>query len=124
MIRSCSVAMEMWSQFVAIAKKCKMTILTTPPPPTSHCHTHPHPTPPSPHPPSQLRDYPGPQCFAIPGNHDWIDGLDTFQRHFQHKGWLGGWLLPQSNSYFALRLPHGWWLLALDLVLVGDIGEC
>ena len=23
--------------------------------------------------------------FAIPGNHDWIDGLETFQRHIQHK---------------------------------------
>lgn len=29
------------------------------------------------------------------GNHDWIDGLETFQRHIQHKGWIGGWLLPQ-----------------------------
>jgi len=33
--------------------------------------------------------------FAIPGNHDWIDGLETFQRYIQHRGWLGGWLLPQ-----------------------------
>jgi len=71
--------------------------------------------------PQPLRDYDGPQCFAIPGNHDWIDGLETFQRHFQHKGWLGGWTLPQGGSYFALHLPHGWWVLALDLALVGDI---
>ena len=42
-----------------------------------------------------LRLYDGPTCFAIPGNHDWIDGLETYQRHIQHKAWLGGWLLPQ-----------------------------
>ncbi len=42
-----------------------------------------------------LRSYDGPTAFAIPGNHDWIDGLETFQRFIQHKGWLGGWLLPQ-----------------------------
>jgi hypothetical protein len=29
------------------------------------------------------------------GNHDWIDGLETFTKQVQHKGWLGGWLLPQ-----------------------------
>ncbi|KAK9823894.1 hypothetical protein WJX72_006230 [[Myrmecia] bisecta] len=71
-----------------------------------------------------LRRYDGPTCFAIPGNHDWIDGLETFQRHIQHKGWLGGWLLPQEKSYFALRLPHGWWLFGLDLALVEDIDMC
>jgi hypothetical protein len=42
-----------------------------------------------------LRQYDGPSAFAIPGNHDWIDGLETFQRYIQHRGWLGGWLLPQ-----------------------------
>jgi hypothetical protein len=26
---------------------------------------------------------------------DWIDGLETFIQQIQHKGWLGGWLLPQ-----------------------------
>lgn len=50
--------------------------------------------------------------------------LETFQRHVVHKGWLGGWLLPQEKSYFALRLPHGWWLLAVDLALVEDIDMC
>uniref|UniRef100_A0A061SNC4 Calcineurin-like metallo-phosphoesterase superfamily protein isoform 1 n=1 Tax=Tetraselmis sp. GSL018 TaxID=582737 RepID=A0A061SNC4_9CHLO len=68
-----------------------------------------------------LRKYEGPQCFAIPGNHDWIDGLETFMRHFVCKGWLGGWMLPQEKSYFALRLPRGWWLFGLDLGLVNDI---
>lgn len=42
-----------------------------------------------------LHQYGGPTAFAIPGNHDWIDGLETYTRHIQHKGWLGGWLLPQ-----------------------------
>lgn len=42
-----------------------------------------------------LSSYDGPTAFAIPGNHDWIDGLETFQRFIQHRGWLGGWLLPQ-----------------------------
>lgn len=42
-----------------------------------------------------LRAYNGPTCFAIPGNHDWIDGLDTFIKQILHKGWLGGWLMPQ-----------------------------
>ena len=71
-----------------------------------------------------LEQYAGPSCFAIPGNHDWIDGLETYQRHIQHRGWLGGWLLPQDNSYFALRLPQGWWLFGLDLALLDDIDMC
>lgn len=45
-----------------------------------------------------LRRYPGPNCFAIPGNHDWIDGLETFIKQIQHKGWLGGWLMPQVGE--------------------------
>ncbi|KAG2491434.1 hypothetical protein HYH03_010220 [Edaphochlamys debaryana] len=68
-----------------------------------------------------LRRYGGPSAFAIPGNHDWFDGLETFTREIQHKGWLGGWLLPQEKSYFALRLPAGWWLFGFDLALVRDI---
>ena len=53
-----------------------------------------------------LHRYDGPTAFAIPGNHDWIDGLETYTRHIQHKGWLGGWLLPQvclSQSYYSSR---------------------
>lgn len=68
-----------------------------------------------------LRRYEGPSSFAIPGNHDWIDGLETFSRHILHRGWLGGWLLPQEKSYWALRLPCGWWALGLDIALVDDI---
>ena len=68
-----------------------------------------------------LRRYDGPQCFAIPGNHDWFDGLQTFLRYICARDWLGGWLLPQEKSYFALKLPYGWWVFALDNALNNDI---
>uniref|UniRef100_A0A0D9WUM2 Calcineurin-like phosphoesterase domain-containing protein n=1 Tax=Leersia perrieri TaxID=77586 RepID=A0A0D9WUM2_9ORYZ len=70
---------------------------------------------------SNMKDYDGPQCFIIPGNHDWFDGLHTFMRYICHKSWLGGWFLPQKKSYFALQLPQGWWIFGLDLALHGDI---
>ncbi|XP_058725179.1 uncharacterized protein LOC131596525 [Vicia villosa] len=69
----------------------------------------------------QLRQYDGPQCFVIPGNHDWFDGLQTFMRYICHRSWLGGWLMPQKKSYFALQLPKRWWIFGLDLALHGDI---
>lgn len=105
-------------------------------------------------------------CLPPALSADWIDGLDCFQRHIQHKGWLGGWLMPQvrgggehapfgtaalvpeaaiaqgaqamlhdvpsapppsllqEKSYFAVHLPHGWWVFGLDLSLVDDIDMC
>ncbi|KAL7117096.1 hypothetical protein ACP275_03G049900 [Erythranthe tilingii] len=68
-----------------------------------------------------LKQYEGPQCFVIPGNHDWFDGLQTFMRYICHKSWLGGWFMPQKKSYFALQLPKGWWVFGLDLALHCDI---
>ncbi|KAL3514532.1 hypothetical protein ACH5RR_027249 [Cinchona calisaya] len=70
---------------------------------------------------TQLKQYDGPQCFLIPGNHDWFDGLQTFMRYICHKSWLGGWFMPQKKSYFALQLPKGWWIFGLDLALHCDI---
>ncbi|KAF3948021.1 hypothetical protein CMV_025929 [Castanea mollissima] len=69
----------------------------------------------------QPTSYNGPQCFVIPGNHDWFDGLHTFTRYICHRSWLGGWFMPQKKSYFALQLPMGWWIFGLDLALHGDI---
>ncbi|KAG9397865.1 hypothetical protein AC1031_016519 [Aphanomyces cochlioides] len=68
-----------------------------------------------------LKDYEGPTCFAIPGNHDWFDGLNTYSRFVCERDWLGGWHLPQDASYFALKLPQGWWLFGCDLALEHDI---
>ncbi|GBC81205.1 hypothetical protein HRbin10_00311 [bacterium HR10] len=69
-------------------------------------------------------DPPHPHLFALPGNHDWYDGLVSFTRLFCQKTpprWIGGWQLPQTRSYFALKLPHGWWLLGVDIQLEADI---
>jgi len=63
------------------------------------------------------------QVFALPGNHDWYDGLQAFQDVFCHDPadqgeWpFGHWDKPQTHSYFGWQLPHGWWLLAPDVQL-------
>jgi len=64
-----------------------------------------------------------PHLFALPGNHDWYDGLTSFLRQFCQQRWIGGWKTQQRTSYFALRLPHGWWLFALDIQLGADIDK-
>jgi hypothetical protein len=50
-----------------------------------------------------------------------VDGLAVYSSFILDRGWLGGWALPQAASYFALRLPAGWWLFGLDLSLTGDV---
>jgi hypothetical protein len=52
--------------------------------------------------------------YAIPGNHDWFDGLTAFTRQFTEGRTIGGYRTFQKRSYFALSLPHRWWLFALD----------
>ena len=78
---------------------------------------------------------------AIPGNHDWYDGLVAFRRNFceswithdpappglapldpdEHLDWLARWKAFQSRSYFALKLPHRWWLWGVDIQLDAPI---
>ncbi|WP_308220956.1 metallophosphoesterase family protein [Micromonospora phytophila] len=57
-----------------------------------------------------------PTLFAVPGNHDWYDGLTAFLRLFvrSRDRHFGGWQTGQSRSYFAVELPADWWLLGLD----------
>jgi hypothetical protein len=62
-----------------------------------------------------------PHAFAIPGNHDWYDSLVSFTRFFTSRRWFAGWRTRQSRSYFALKLPHNWWLLGTDVQLGSDI---
>lgn len=65
-----------------------------------------------------------PHVFAIPGNHDWYDGLTAFSRLFcsdvggRH---FAGWRTRQHRSYFALKLPGRWWLIGSDGQLQSDI---
>ncbi|MDH6236032.1 hypothetical protein [Cryobacterium sp. CG_9.6] len=55
-----------------------------------------------------------PSLLALPGNHDWYDGLSAFLRIFTRPRRIGAWHTIQTRSYFALRLGHGWWLAGLD----------
>lgn len=57
-----------------------------------------------------------PTLYALPANHDWYDGLTAFLRLFvgERIDHIGGWRTEQSRSYFAVELPHNWWLFAID----------
>jgi hypothetical protein len=59
---------------------------------------------------------PQPTLFALPGNHDWYDGLTAFLRLFARRkdGHIGGWRTRQRRSYFAVKLPGDWWIFAMD----------
>jgi hypothetical protein len=59
--------------------------------------------------------------LGIPGNHDWYDSLDGFNRLFRRAVGAGapplsprGFERVQQASYFALNLGDGWALWALD----------
>jgi len=56
-----------------------------------------------------------PELFVIPGSHDWYDGLVNFTSIFCRQRWIGGWRTRQRRSYFAVKLPQGWWLWGIDI---------
>jgi len=78
-----------------------------------------------------------PDLFAVPGNHDWYDGLRTFFHLFcrrtiksdgeaeisRNGNLIGGRQTHQTRSYFALKLPKGWWLWGTDSQLEGFIDQ-
>jgi hypothetical protein len=64
------------------------------------------------------------KLFALPGNHDWYDGLGAFDSLFcqnrdplleRNGRAIGGWRCVQHRSYWAIRLPHNWWLWGVDI---------
>ncbi|MGL5811125.1 MAG: hypothetical protein ACRCYQ_14380 [Nocardioides sp.] len=80
---------------------------------------------------------------ATPGNHDWYDGLVAFRSNFC-ASWLdgpsdrvsGASIVPrptrdvvvgrypfQARSYYAVKLPHGWWLWGIDIQLDAQLDE-
>ncbi|MGI9387197.1 MAG: hypothetical protein ACR2OX_07175, partial [Methyloligellaceae bacterium] len=71
--------------------------------------------------PAAMRD-----LFAIPGNHDWYDGLASFDDLFcrarsghssEHGRRIGDLQTRQHRSYFAIKLPHNWWIWGADIQL-------
>jgi 3',5'-cyclic AMP phosphodiesterase CpdA len=64
-----------------------------------------------------------PHVYAVPGNHDWYDSLVAFTRLFSQQRWFAGWQTHQTRSYFAVKLPHGWWLLGTDVQLGSDVDK-
>ncbi|MEX2658637.1 MAG: hypothetical protein WD232_02995 [Acidimicrobiales bacterium] len=64
-----------------------------------------------------------PELFAIPGSHDWYDALVNFTSIFCRNRWIGGWRTRQRRSYFALKLPNGWWLWGIDIQFGSFIDE-
>lgn len=65
--------------------------------------------------------------FAIPGNHDWYDGLSAFLERFtvynigEGRSDKRGWSIHQTRSYFAAQLTDRWWLWGIDIALTADI---
>ncbi len=78
-----------------------------------------------------------PDLYALPGDHDWHDGLNAFsglfcRRRMPLAGTLGtarsgavvaGRQTRQTRSYFALKLPGGWWLWGTDSQMKGYIDQ-
>ena len=61
--------------------------------------------------------------YAVPGNHDWYDSLVAFTRLFSQQRWFAGWQTHQTRSYFAVKLPRGWWILGTDVQLGSDVDK-
>jgi hypothetical protein len=79
-----------------------------------------------------------PHLYAIPGNHDWYDGLNSFfglfcRRRVVRKDHdlgisregkvIGGRRTQQTRSYFAIALPNDWWVWGTDCQLEGYIDQ-
>jgi len=64
-----------------------------------------------------------PHMYAIPGNHDWYDGLGSFLKIFCQQRSIGNWRTYQTRSYFAIPLPGNYWLWATDIQLNEDIDK-
>jgi hypothetical protein len=91
------------------------------------------PTPP-PDPRTQVVPDASRDVFAIPGNHDWYDGLNAFDDQFcraragrsKRQGRrFGDFQTCQHRSSFAIKLPHNWWVWGADIQLndVLDSGQ-
>jgi hypothetical protein len=71
------------------------------------------------------KDERGVPLLAIPGNHDWYDGLVLFLAYFcrEKQTHFGSWRTHQRRSYFAIQITENWWLWAVDIQLAEDIDQ-
>lgn len=76
---------------------------------------------PDPHPDSEA----GVPLYAVPGNHDWYDGLVLFLAYFcgRKPTRFGSWRTYQRRSYFAIQLTDTWWLWAIDIQLADNMDQ-
>ena len=59
--------------------------------------------------------------FAVPGNHDWYDGLTNFSKLFFQGRYIGHWKTQQNRSYFAIKVTANTWIWAIDIQFEADI---
>ena len=66
-----------------------------------------------------------PRVLAIPGNHDWYDGLVNFLAFFcREKPYpIGNWLTAQRRSYFGFKLTDHTWVWGIDIALVAEMDQ-
>lgn len=62
-----------------------------------------------------------PHLYAIPGNHDWYDGLSAFTRMMCQQKKIGGYKTNQNRSYFSLELRENLLFFGIDNQLKGDL---
>jgi hypothetical protein len=66
-----------------------------------------------------------PRLLAIPGNHDWYDGLVNFLAFFcrEKPTQFGNWRAVQRRSYFGVKLTEQTWVWGIDIALVADMDQ-
>lgn len=66
-----------------------------------------------------------PKVLAIPGNHDWYDGLVNFLAFFcrEKPSSIGNWQTCQRRSYFGFKITEHTWIWGIDIALVADMDQ-
>ncbi len=65
--------------------------------------------------PDPATDGTRPAVVALPGNHDWLGGIEAFEQQFVTAAQFAThWDAPQDRRYWAVQLPQGWWLWGVD----------
>ena len=63
-----------------------------------------------------------PTLVAIPGNHDWLGGIEHFEKMFRsERSFAGQWKMPQKENWWHVQLPQGWWLWGIDTGLDNEL---